>query len=126
MMSVGGGGVLPVLDLAVLKALEEDLGSPNIAWCFARDYAMIWGRRHEALVVALERKDRSAARDAVISLKISSAMVGGVGLAQLAEALQVLIQGADLRRGDELLARIADYGHATVEELQQNYILKNG
>lgn len=77
----------PLLDLAVLAELVEDLGSPDIAWNFAQDYIQIWQRRRDALAAALERGERSAALDAVISLRISAAMIGGLRLAHLAQTL---------------------------------------
>ncbi|MFF1382184.1 Hpt domain-containing protein [Arthrobacter sp. NPDC058288] len=121
-----GDGVdeLPLVDLAVLAELEEDLGSPDIAWNFARDYILIWRRRQLALSAALERRERSAALDAVISVRISAAMIGGMRLAYLAGTLHALIQAGDMEGGEELLATVDDYGSATVKELERSYVLK--
>ena len=84
----GRGRELPLLDPAVLRELEDQLGAPDIAVGFARDYATLWGQRQGHLVAAVERQDRERALDAVISLKISSAMVGGLRMALLAEAVE--------------------------------------
>ncbi|WP_156372381.1 Hpt domain-containing protein [Arthrobacter sp. Leaf337] len=123
-MLLRGAEDLPWLDLAVLAELEEDLGSPDIAWNFAQDYIRIWRRRRDALAAGLERGERSAALDAVISLRISAAMIGGLRLAHLAQTLHALIQEGDLERCVSLLPRVDDYGTATVHEIQHKYLAR--
>ncbi|KRE47751.1 hypothetical protein ASG92_10065 [Arthrobacter sp. Soil736] len=113
------------MDPAVLEELAEQLQSPDVAHRFARDYAALWEQRQHRLTTALEGQDRAAALDAVISLKISSAMVGGKRLAGIAGKLQSLIQAGDLHSGQALLPVVADSGRATVNELNLRYILKN-
>jgi hypothetical protein len=120
------GGELPLLDPAVLRDLQEQLGGPAIAISFARDYAGLWGQRQKSLVAAVERGDRERSLDAVISLKVSSAMVGGVRMAWIAASLEAFIRGGDFPGGRGLLAMVAHSGHATVKELQANYLTKNG
>ena len=102
--------------------MEEQLGRPDIAWNFANDYAGMWVERQRCLVDSVEREDRMAALDAVISLKVSSAMVGGLRLARLAEALEATLRRGDLRNAASVLAMISLHGHATVTELQQRYL----
>lgn len=117
------GGEGPLVDPAVLEDLEEQLAGPDIASRFARDYAGMWGQRQRCLQAAVERQDRAAALDAVISLKVSSAMVGGVRLARLAERLEVTIRGEGGLEGSRaILALVADHGSATVKELQDRYL----
>jgi HPt (histidine-containing phosphotransfer) domain-containing protein len=117
-----GGPELPLLDAVVLHDMEEQLGRPDIAWNFANDYAGMWVERQRSLVDSVEREDRMAALDAVISLKVSSAMVGGLRLARLAEALEATLRQGDLRDAASVLAMISLHGHATVKELQQRYL----
>jgi hypothetical protein len=119
-----GGPELPLLDAAVLHDMEEQLGRPDIAWNFANDYAGMWVERQRCLVDSVEREDRMAALDAVISLKVSSAMVGGLRLARLAEALEADLRKGDLRDRASVLAMISLHGHATVKELRQRYLRK--
>jgi hypothetical protein len=120
------GEELPLVDPAVLKELERQLASPAIASRFARNYAEMWGPRQRCLDAAVEHQDRAAALDAVISLKVSSAMVGGVRLARLAERLEVIMRGqGGLEGGRAVLALVADLGSATVKELQDSYIREN-
>ena len=67
----------------------------------------------------------STALDAVISLKITSAMVGGLRLAKLAELLESVIRLGDFGQGQALMERVAADGGQTVSELQATYILEN-
>lgn len=73
----------------------------------------------------MEGQDQAAALDAVISLKTSSAMVGGRHLAALAGKLEAHIQAGDLHGGQALLPAVADSGRATVNELRLGYLKKN-
>jgi hypothetical protein len=114
-----GGPELPLLDAAVLYDIEEELGRHDLAWNFANDYAGMWIERQRCLVESVEREDLPAALEAVISLKVSSAMVGGLRLARLAEALEATLRTGDLRDGASVLAMISLQGHATVKELRQ-------
>jgi len=114
---------LPLVDLAVLQDLEEQLAHPAVAQNFARDYATLWTQRYQKLAAALDRQDVPAALDAVISMKIASAMVGGLRLSRLAEQLEEFIRSGDLDNGHALIAAVELYGSATVKELQDTYIL---
>jgi HPt (histidine-containing phosphotransfer) domain-containing protein len=117
------GDEVRYVDLSVLEDLEEQLASRDITSRFARDYAEMWGQRQRLLETALERRDRAVALDAVMSLKVSSAMVGGLRLARLAERLELVIRGeGDLQGTRAILGLIADLGSATVKELQDSYI----
>lgn len=117
---------LPLVDAAVLQGLEEQLGQPDVAWKFAKDYAAMWGQRQRSLVESVEREDRAAALDALISLKVSSAMVGGLRLVRLAEMLEATLRKGDLQDGATALDMISIHGGATVDELQLTYIRKAG
>lgn len=114
---------LPLLDLAVLQDLEEQLAHPAVAQNFARDYATLWSQRYQKLAAALARQDAAAALDAIISMKIASAMVGGLRLSRLAEQLEEFIRKGDLENGHALIASVELHGSATVKELQETYIL---
>lgn len=117
---------LPLVDAKVLKELEDELAGPILAKRFARDYAAMWDLRYTKLATAVESQDKAAALDAVISLKITSIMVGGVRLAKLAELLEALIRGGNFGEGQVLMTQVAQDGGQTVSELQATYILKNG
>lgn len=116
-------GLLPLVDGAVLQELEEDLAGTGIAQRFARDYMAMWDQRYSRLAAAVHRQDSDSALDAAISLKISSAMVGGLRLSRLAELLEALIRRGDFGQGQVLMERVASDGGLTVSELRRTYIL---
>lgn len=113
------------VELEVLTELEAELDAPELARGFARDYAAMWDQRFRRLAAAVQAHDRKAALDAVISLRIASAMVGGIRLASLAQSLEDTIRRDDFVQGQDLLAGVAEHGVSTVSELQANYIPKN-
>lgn len=115
-----------MLDPTALRDLEEQLGGPEIVFAFARDYARLWIQRHQNIASAVKRADRDQALDAVISLKVTSAMAGGTRITRLAEALEALIRAGDFRAGLTLLGAVAYHGSATVEELQSTYLMGAG
>jgi hypothetical protein len=134
-MPVGAGGgsvpeagpeVWPLLDEAALEELGEQLGGPDMARNFARDYAALWGQRQRRLTVSVVHADLAAALDAAVSLKVTSAMVGGSRLEHLARKMEAVIRKGDLQEAAALLVVIAAQGQATVEELQRRYGRMNG
>ncbi|VII97165.1 hypothetical protein [Arthrobacter sp. DR-2P] len=124
-LSQEAAGLLPLVDAAVLEELEDELAGSGLAQRFARDYAAMWDQRYARLAAAVASQDRASALDAVISLKITSAMVGGLRLAKLAELLEAVIRMGDFGQGQVLMVRVAEDGGQTVSELQANYILEN-
>lgn len=125
-MTHGIPETLPLVDSAVLADLEEQLDGTELALRFARDYAAMWSQRCAKLAAAVKVQDMDAALDAVISLKITSAMVGGLRLARLAELLESVIRQGNFDHGQILMKRVAEDGDQTVSELHATYILKNG
>ena len=125
-LSLEAAALLPLIDAAVLAELEDELAGSGLAQRFARDYAAMWDLRLARLGTAVDTQDEAAALDAVISLKISSAMVGGVRLARLAEVLEGLIRKGDFVQGQAMMAGVAQDGARTVSELQSTYILEKG
>lgn len=113
----------PLVDPAALQDLGSQLESPSLAKGFARDYARMWDNRYQCLASALERRDQAGSLEAVLSLKTSSAMVGGVQLAQLAGQLEDAVRSGDMDRARALLSDIAESGTETLDELQYSYIL---
>ncbi|KQN95458.1 hypothetical protein ASE96_02145 [Arthrobacter sp. Leaf69] len=111
------------MDPAALQDLGVQLESPSVAKGFARDYAKMWDQRYNALASALDRRDQAGSLEAVLSLKTSSAMVGGVQLARLAGELEAAVRGGDMDRAGTLLGEVAESGSETVDELQYSYIL---
>jgi hypothetical protein len=125
-MSPEAEELIPLVDASILEDLEEELNGSELAVRFARDYAAMWDLRYTRLAAAVQSQDRAAALDAIISLKITSTMIGGLRLARLAETLETVIRQGDFGRGRALMERVADNGDRTVQELQTSYILRNG
>ena len=126
--AAGGSGLTvpdaaPLVDPAALQDLGVQLESPSVAKGFARDYAKMWDQRYNALASALDRRDQAGSLEAVLSLKTSSAMVGGVQLTRLAGELEAAVRGGDMDRARTLLGQVAESGSETVDELQYSYIL---
>jgi len=124
--SLEAAGLLPLIDAAVLEELDDELAGSGLAQRFARDYAAMWDLRLARLGTAVHSQDEASALDAVISLKISSAMVGGVRLAKLAELLEALIRQGDFVQGQAMMAGVAQDGARTVSELQATYLVEKG
>ncbi|WP_230012413.1 Hpt domain-containing protein, partial [Microbacterium sp. Bi128] len=96
---------------------------PAVAKGFARDYTKMWDQRYQSLATSLDSGDETAALDAVLSLKTSSAMVGGVRLAQLSRELEDAIRVRDAHLARLLLREVAESGNDTVDELQLRHNL---
>ncbi|WP_426996570.1 Hpt domain-containing protein [Pseudarthrobacter sp. N5] len=116
---------LPLVDPDILQELEDEVDGPRVAHRFARDYTEMWVQRYRRLTAAVDRQDRADALDAIISLKTSSAMVGGLRLARLAEDLEQIIRRGDFSAGRALVTAVADHGGQTVKELQFLYVTTN-
>lgn len=117
--------LLPLVDSGVLEDLDEELDRSGLALRFARDYAAMWDQRYARLALAVQNQDRASALDAIISLRITSSMVGGVRLARLAEMLETAIREGDFGQSAAMMERVAHHGHRTVSELQENYFRNN-
>jgi hypothetical protein len=113
---------LPILDLTVLQELEEDMGGSGVARAFAKDYIGIWDKRQGYLEQSVRNNDPELAMDAVLSLKNSAFMVGGLQLASLAVELERLIRAGDLSAVRSLLPVVAQTGRDTVGALKKNYL----
>jgi HPt (histidine-containing phosphotransfer) domain-containing protein len=91
----------PLLDPQVLHDLAGDVG-PRAASSFAREFAGMWPRRRAALTSALAHEDADGAMDAVLSMRVSSAMVGARRLEDLVARLEgrLRTQGLTDHAGD--------------------------
>jgi HPt (histidine-containing phosphotransfer) domain-containing protein len=119
--AIPGVGV-PLVDLSVLRQLEEELGDAEVARSFAKDYISIWDKRILYLKRSTADEDSDAAMDAVLSLKNSAFMVGAARLASLAVELELIIRNEGLPTAQARVAEINDVGQATIQALQQCYL----
>lgn len=108
----------PLLDPAALQDLDAGLDGPPVARDFARDFTKMWDRRYRSLAAALGSGNEASSLDAVLSLKISSAMVGGIRLSRLAGEVEDAIRCHDMDRARAFLPRVAEQGSETVNGLR--------
>ena len=116
---------LPLVDLSVLRQLEEELGDSDVVRSFAEDYISIWDKRIRYLMRSIADNDPDAAMDAVLSLKNSAFMVGAARLSSLAVELEHILRAGDLPSAQPRVSGIAEVGRATIEALQQCYLARN-
>ncbi|WP_051478845.1 Hpt domain-containing protein [Arthrobacter sp. H5] len=117
---------VPLVDPVVLHNLEDELESPDAARAFVRDFVRIWDERDSKLSTAIASKNQAASLDAVLSLKITSKMVGAAQLAGLAGSLEELLREGELEGAASALPRIHDCGLRTVRELAGRHHLDLG
>jgi hypothetical protein len=82
---------LPVLDSGAFRALAEQAGAP-VAEKFLDDYLSLLPLRSAAVVEGLASEDLEKALDALISLKVSSAIAGASQIEDSARELQYQVQ----------------------------------
>jgi len=103
---------LPLLDSSVLDRLRAELDDDEGVWSvFVQDFVAHLPARTEKLRLALTTADLVGARNAVLSLKTSSQMVGAENLAGLALDLEHSLRAAARNDDPEVaLPRLAaDY-----------------
>lgn len=82
---------LPVLDGGAFRVLAEQVGVP-VAKKFLEDYVNLLPLRSAAVFEGLDSEDMEKALDALISLKVSSAIAGASQMEDSARELQHRVQ----------------------------------
>ncbi|MFK0009727.1 Hpt domain-containing protein [Paenarthrobacter sp. NPDC090520] len=90
-MSEDADGVVPVLDQVTLTVLAEELNDTVAFIRFLERYFRMLPGRTERILHALEQRDTAQTMDAVLSLRISSAMVGALGIEEQCRTLQDMV-----------------------------------
>lgn len=78
---------IPVLDSSRLRLLAQEVGN-KAAHEFLGTYLRLLPARMARLVGQLASGDIEASMDAVLSLKVTSSMIGAIGLEHYCQALQ--------------------------------------
>lgn len=107
----------PLVDPNVLHDLEDQLDSPAAARAFVRDYVAVWDERDLRISSSIARRNQAASLDAVLSLKITSTMVGATKLVTLATALEALLREGKLEEAEAALPQIHKCGLHTMRAL---------
>lgn len=110
------------MDQQALRELEEDFDSPAAAHGFARDFARSWEGKYQRLAMSVMERDQERAAEAVLSVKVTSIMVGAARLARLAQKLEQLIEKDDMGAATEALACVEGCGSDTRAELLGTYL----
>ncbi|MBT8161279.1 MULTISPECIES: Hpt domain-containing protein [Arthrobacter] len=102
----------PALDHGAIQRLAHELHDSEAARRFATSYARMLPARVERIVRALEHGDGHQAMDAVLSLKISSAMVGALRMEQHCARLEAALDKTDhagaAAAGEEVRRHLAE------------------
>ena len=106
----------PLLDPRVLRELAEDVGA-RAAASFAREFAGMWPRRRSALAHALAHDDADGAMEAVLSMRVSSAMVGARRLEELATRLETSLRRRGLAGAAPFIDDVEHCGEETAHAL---------
>lgn len=112
----------PLVDPDVLHDLEDQLDSRDAARAFVRDYVAVWDERDGRISSAIARRNQAASIDAVLSLKITSTMVGATQLVSLATALEELLREGKLEEAESALPQVHRCGLRTMRELTLHYL----
>ncbi len=114
----------PLVDPTILHDLEDQLDSPAAARAFVRDFVAVWDERDMRLASAISRRNQAASLDAVLSLKITSTMVGATQLVELASALERLLREGKLEEAEAALPQVHRCGLRTMRELTAHHLDK--
>lgn len=112
-----GGGVVPLIDEQALRELEEDFDDPAVADDFARDFAHSWEGKYQRLAASVQQRNQERAKEAVLSVKVTSIMVGASRLAQLAARFEQFVDDNDMDAAAHALAGMEGCGLITRAEL---------
>ena len=107
----------PLVDPDVIHDLEDQLDSPAAARAFVRDYVAVWDERDSRISSSIARRNQAASLDAVLSLKITSTMVGATQLVTLATALEGLLRDGRLEEAEAALPQVHRCGLRTMRAL---------
>jgi HPt (histidine-containing phosphotransfer) domain-containing protein/uncharacterized membrane protein YhaH (DUF805 family) len=111
---------LPLMRLEELEELTAELeGRSDLGIDFVAGWAVMWPTRSSRLERAVAAEDPSAIRDAVGSLRVSSAMVGAARLEQAAADLQDALERGDLEACRGQLPLVTTIGEETVGMLRK-------
>ncbi|MBP2265044.1 MULTISPECIES: Hpt domain-containing protein [Micrococcaceae] len=79
-------------DLSRIQSLADELGNPQPALRFLAKYLSMLPQRVERIVHALDDRDAAETTTALLSLKISSAMVGALETEHQCRAIESMIR----------------------------------
>ena len=111
-----------LVDQKVLHRLEDEFDDPGPAQSFVRDFIAYWDERYLRLAEAVQSRDTDASLDALLSVRIASAMIGATRLAGMAADLESKLKRGNLAAVEAALPDLLDCGTATIKKLTTKYI----
>ncbi|WP_082563617.1 signal peptidase I [Nocardioides sp. Root140] len=102
---------------AALAALAEDLDA-DYALTYAGQWSDLLPRRIDRVHAAVQARDALTGNDAVLSLKVSSASIGAVDLAETAALLEEAIADSAWELADDLLTGLPQLADRSRHDLQ--------
>lgn len=113
MSEARSGSSGPLLDVGVLTRLGDDVGGREAALSFAAAYLDLLASRVERVCAACAARDAYAAEDAVLSLRVTSAMVGAGPLMGLAAEVEAAVTRGDLATAETAAGALPQVAAAT-------------
>ncbi|ATG53776.1 glycosyl transferase [Brachybacterium ginsengisoli] len=111
---------LPLMRLEELEELSAELeGRSDLGIDFVAGWAIMWPTRASRLERAVAAEDPSAIRDAIGSLRVSSAMVGAARLEQASIGLEQAVARDALEECRDRLPVVLAIGRETVDMLRK-------
>lgn len=110
--------VLGLLEPAPFKALAEDIGDSAGALNFLRDYLHMLPGRMARIIRHLNEPDREATMDALLSLRVTSAMTGAQETERRCRAIEALVRCNQLQAARAAAHSLDRHVDALVENSQ--------
>ena len=111
---------LPLMRIEEFQELSHELdGRSDLGIDFVAGWAVMWPTRSSRLARAIAAEDRAAIRDAIGSLRVSSAMVGAARLEQAAGDLEQALSRGELEVCRAQLPLVTAIGQETVDMLRK-------
>lgn len=107
-----GCAVLPVVEWSSMASLSEETQNDDAVQRFMSTFLALLPGRVSRILHALRAQDSAVAMDAVLSLKITSAMIGALRMEQLCHCIETALVCGDYAAAEGAGAGIV--GHSTV------------
>ena len=121
--SVLGLTQLPVLDTAAIAELAEELEDAGYVREVMAAFVLRWPARYENLQRAVAAEDPAQCRDALASIRVSSAMFGARRLERAADAVFGLYRSGDYDAVRSALPALEAVARGTTAELRRDYLV---
>jgi hypothetical protein len=113
-----GRGCLPVLDAHPLRVLTEQAGR-IVAERFFNEYLDLLPARSASIIAGLAAEDRERTLDAVVSLRVTSAMAGALEMEESSRALERQLHVGHWSNATAVRAELSRNFRRIVSEVQR-------